>query len=106
MRHRQAPDPLALRIGARVRRYRRAAKIGLATFERMSGASRGYLSELERGLLMPTVGRLSSIAEALGVTLTDLVVGDSPRERIFEKLRTASPNVLRDVTRLLDGEGE
>ncbi len=104
MRHRVAPDPLALRIGTRVRRFRRAAKIGLPTFERLSGASRGYLSELERGLLMPTVGRLATIADALGVTLTDLVMGDSPRERLFERLRTASPAVLREVTRLL-GDG-
>lgn len=52
-----------------------------------SGLGRGYVSELERGLVVPTVGTLARVAEALGVTIADLVIGDGEREAIFDALR-------------------
>lgn len=52
-----------------------------------TGLGRGYVSELERGLVVPTVGTLARVAAALGVTVADLVAGDGEREAIFEILR-------------------
>ena len=39
------------------------------------GVTQGYVSELEAGLKNPTLDTLAAIAEALGVTLADLVAG-------------------------------
>jgi transcriptional regulator with XRE-family HTH domain len=51
------------------------------------GLGRGYIRELERGLVVPTVTALAKLAAALEVTVADLVLGDSPRERLFEVVR-------------------
>jgi transcriptional regulator with XRE-family HTH domain len=96
-RHREAPDPLALRIGERIRKLRKDALFTFDAFVEETGLGRGYLSELERGLVVPTVGTLSRIASALEMTLADLVIGESERERLFDELREALPGTVRDL---------
>lgn len=65
-----------------------------------SGLGRGYISELERGLVVPTVGTLARIASALDVTLADLVIGTTDRERVFEALRGASRETIAKIAKL------
>ena len=48
---------------------------------------RGYLSELERGLVVPSVTALARVADALEVTMADLVLGASTREQLLEVTR-------------------
>src|SRR5690606_12844577 len=83
--------------GARVRRLRRAMDFSFDAFVEETGLGRGYISELERGLVVPTVGALARIAVALDVTIADLVIGDSDRERLFDELRGQRPAVLREL---------
>ena len=97
VRHRGEPDPLAARVGERIRRLRKEAEFTFDAFVEESGLGRGYLSELERGLVVPTIGTLARVAKALELTVADLVVGDSERERLFEELRDAPNNVLREL---------
>jgi transcriptional regulator with XRE-family HTH domain len=111
-RHRVAPDPLAAAVGARVQRLRRAADFTFDAFVEETGLGRGYISELERGLVVPTVGALARVAAALDVTIADLVLGESERERLFDELRTHRPTAVREIreraraTRVRnDGEG-
>jgi transcriptional regulator with XRE-family HTH domain len=80
-------DRLALRVGHHVLAYRQEAGITFDAFVAESGVARGHISELQRGLVMPTIGTLARLAAALGVTVADLVCGDSARERCFEELR-------------------
>jgi transcriptional regulator with XRE-family HTH domain len=109
-RHRKKPDPLALQVGERVRKLRTEGERGFTfdAFVEETGLGRGYISELERGLVVPTVHALEKLARALGVTMADLVAGDSPRERVFLKARSltgeAVQEILENVERLL-GEG-
>lgn len=49
--------------------------------------SRGYVSEMERGLVVPNVRVIERVAKALEVTMADLVLGESPRERLFALTR-------------------
>lgn len=101
-RHRERPDPLAARIGARIRQLRTAAEFPFDAFVEETGLGRGYVSELERGLVVPGVGTLARVAQALGVTIADLVSGDSERERLFDELRgkpVAVVRALRDTIR-------
>jgi transcriptional regulator with XRE-family HTH domain len=78
-RHRDEPDPIAAEIGARIRRLRRAKKFTFDAFVGTTKLGRGYVSELERGLVVPTVAALAKVADALELTIADLVLGDSPR---------------------------
>ncbi len=96
-RHRAVPDPLAARIGQRIRALRTATEFGFDAFVEETALGRGYVSELERGLVVPTIGTLARVADALGVTVADLVTGDSDRERLFHELRGADPRLLREL---------
>ena len=94
-RHRDRPDPLAARIGLRIRHLRTEAAFAFDAFVEETGLGRGYISELERGLVVPGVGTLARVAGALGVTLADLVSGDTERERLFDELRGRPVSVIR-----------
>jgi transcriptional regulator with XRE-family HTH domain len=96
-RHRLEPDPLAARIGQRIRSLRNAEQFGFDAFVEETGLGRGYVSELERGLVIPTIGTLARVAKALDVTVADLVLGESDRERLFNELRRADAKLLREL---------
>jgi phage repressor protein C with HTH and peptisase S24 domain/DNA-binding Xre family transcriptional regulator len=71
---RSQPDPLAVDVGRRVRALRTAKGWNLEKLAWAGGlSSKGHLSDLENGLLVPTIATLNSIAEQLGVELLDLV---------------------------------
>ncbi len=70
MPRRSTPDPLAQRIGARIRELRQEAGLTLEklAYESEVG-SKGFLSDVEKGLARPTVETLAAIAERLEVQL-------------------------------------
>ncbi len=90
-RHRREPDALARAVGLRIRHLRKQAGFTFDAFVEETGLGRGYISELERGLVVPTITTLNKVAAALELTMADLLLGDTPRERLFEQLRGASP---------------
>lgn len=101
-RHRDRPDPQAVRVGQRIRSLRLEAAFAFDAFVEETGLGRGYVSELERGLVVPGIGTLARVARALGVTLADLVLGDTDREKLFEELRgrpASHVRALREAAR-------
>lgn len=95
-RHREFPDPLAREIGLRIRALRLEQSISFDAFVEESGLSRGYVSELERGLVVPTVTSLAKVASTLRLHIADLLVADhTTRERIFTMTRSLSPSALK-----------
>lgn len=102
MPRRPTPDPLALRIGQRIRRLRQRAGLSLEklAYESELG-SKGHLSDLERGLTRPTITTLQALADRLGVALFDLVAfpEDGQRERLVEALRELPPPELERLAR-------
>jgi transcriptional regulator with XRE-family HTH domain len=102
MPRRSQPDPLALAIGTRVRALREEAGLTLEklAYESELG-SKGHLSSLERGLVMPTVQTLEKLAVRLGVLVADLVSDPkgTERERLLELTRHLSPGALRTLSR-------
>ncbi len=96
-RRRSEPDPLAARVGARIRALRRELAFTFDAFVGETELGRGYVSELERGLVVPTIGTLARVAKALDVTLADLVLDSSDRETLFEELRDARPALIREL---------
>jgi transcriptional regulator with XRE-family HTH domain len=87
-RHRKVPDPAAKVVGARVQRLRKEKEFSFDAFVEECGLGRGYVSELERGLVVPSLHALVKLAAALEVTVADLVSGETAREQLFEATRT------------------
>lgn len=100
MPRRQTPDPLALRIGRRIRELRQQAGLSLEklAYESELG-SKGHLSDLERGLTRPTITTLQALADRLGVALLDLVSfpEDGARERLVDALRSVPGEEIEEL---------
>ena len=67
-------------IGVRIKEIRLARRMTLQTLSEASGLSSSMLSLVERGRASPSIGSLVVIASSLGVTMSDLVAGESARE--------------------------
>ena len=108
MPRRDVPDPLALAVGQRVRQLRveTGLTLEMLAFESEAsrgkkGFSKGHLSSLEKGLVMPTVATLKVLADRLGVLVADLVIvpDDGDRERVIDATRKLSKGVLKKLAR-------
>src|SRR5687767_13224425 len=104
-RHRAAPDPLAARVGMRIRALRKELEFAFDAFVEETGLGRGYVSELERGTVVPTIGTLAKVAKALQLSLADLVaIGDTRREKLFCETRGLADaqveSILRDLKKV------
>lgn len=80
---------LAQRLGARIRDLRE--EIGL-TQEKLAweaGFAKPYLSQVEAGKRLPTLGVLKALADRLGVEMADVVAldEDEPRLALLETAR-------------------
>ncbi len=106
-RHRATPDAHAKAVGARIRALRKERAFSFDAFVEETGLGRGYISELERGLVVPSLTTLTKVARALELTLADVVAEDSPRERIFQATRLLDEKevaaLLKQVTTLVAG---
>jgi phage repressor protein C with HTH and peptisase S24 domain len=94
---RSQPDPLAVDVGRRVRALRAAKGWNLEKLAWAGGlSSKGHLSDLENGLLVPTIATLHSIAEQLGVELLDLVTfpEQSPRHQLVARTAHLPPAII------------
>lgn len=95
---RSSPDPLAAAIGRRVRALREAQGYNLEKLAFEGGlSSKGHLSDLEHGRLIPTVGTLQTLATHLGVELLDLVTfpDTSVRHRLVARSATLPVPLLQ-----------
>lgn len=54
-------------VGDEIRQLRQAKGLTLRDLARISGRSLGYLSQIERDTVQPSIGTLKNIADALGV---------------------------------------
>lgn len=94
LRHRKRPDPLAKAVGQRIKKLRLKQDFTFDAWVEELGLGRGYISELERGLVVPSLTVLAKVASALEMTVADVVLGATKRELIFEHLRDAPANEL------------
>ncbi len=67
MPRRSTPEPVAAKVGARIRDLRQERGMSLAALADESGLSKGHMSSVERGLVLITVGTVVSAAKALSV---------------------------------------
>lgn len=76
-------DALPPRIGSVLHGIRQAQKLSLDKVAAASGVSKSMLSQIERDLTNPTFATLWRLANALGVTIEDLIRG-THRDRGIE----------------------
>jgi transcriptional regulator with XRE-family HTH domain len=102
MPRRSTPDPLAKRIGARISALRKEAGLTLEklAYESEVG-SKGFLSDVEKGLARPTVETLQAIADRLEIHLLDLVTfpDEDDRQRLVDQTRRLSKGTIRKLLR-------
>jgi transcriptional regulator with XRE-family HTH domain len=102
MPRRASADPLAAKIGLRIRTLRESQGLTQEKLAYEAGLkSKGHLSGVERGLVRPTVQTLAILAERLEVDLLDLVTfpEDSPRQYLVDLTRQLKPDAVRRLVR-------
>jgi len=103
-----SPRP-SVALGLAVRRAR-TGRYTLAQLSQQSGVSAGLLSLIERGRGNPSINTLGSIAEALGVSLPELVAdamdASAGRDALVATLRSAPGDVIegRATLEAMDGD--
>jgi transcriptional regulator with XRE-family HTH domain len=71
-------------IGARIRAFRKMRRLTLKSVAMHAGVSESFLSQVERGNSGASVSTLRLIAEALGLSLSDLFSeSDAPHHRVL-----------------------
>lgn len=81
-------------LGERVRDARKARSYSLDALARQSGVSKSMISKIERGEATPSTAVLARIAEALGVTFSELMASEQDSEVILLPLE--SQPILQD----------
>src|SRR5437879_9148883 len=106
-RHRATADPLALAVGRRVRDLRREQDYSYDAFVEETGLGRGYISELERGLVVPSLATLARLAAAFEMSVPELLAfGDATIETLIETSRKLTDvqkrRLLREAIRIAE----
>lgn len=64
---------IAIAVGKTIKRLRKEKKISQEFLADVINSHQVYISEIERGLKIPSLPILNEIANAFGISLTDLV---------------------------------
>ena len=77
---RRRPD-----VGTQVRRWRAERGLTLAGVAERTGLNIGYLSQIENGKAMPSIGCLSSLSDALEVPIAWFFIDEAPAPQVVRK---------------------
>jgi transcriptional regulator with XRE-family HTH domain len=88
-------------LGGAIRRRRHAASLTLATVSERAGISVSMLSQVERGLLDPSLDTLRNIADALGTASFRLLAEEGP---VTGLVRRGERRILTDEAGNVRGE--
>lgn len=88
-------------LGGAIRRRRHAASLTLATVSERAGISVSMLSQVERGLLDPSLDTLRNIADALGTASFRLLAEEGP---VAGLVRRGERRIVRDEAGNARGE--
>lgn len=90
MPRRPIPDPIAAKLGARIRDLRKERGMSIAKLAASAGLSKGHMSSVERGLVLINVGTIVATACALGVPPFVLAMfpTEDPLSAVIEYVRS------------------
>jgi transcriptional regulator with XRE-family HTH domain len=91
-----------LQLGEIIRRQRELAELSIRQVAALAGISNPYLSQIERGLRVPSAAVLRAIADSLNVS-ADVLRGDEPAEGLAEVIEAiqADPDLTASQRRSL-----
>lgn len=103
MPRRLIPEPLAAKVGARIRELRTERGLSIAALAASAGLSKGHLSSVERGLVLITVNTLEVTARALGVPTFVLATfpDEDPLSAVVDLLRSRANGNTREAAHKL-----
>ncbi|MGB5224724.1 MAG: helix-turn-helix transcriptional regulator [Arenicellales bacterium] len=93
---------ISQQIGLRMRNARKDKKISQVDLSKLTGLDQGYISRLETGALEGTPDHLNKIAAAIGISVVELIGGDSSTKLTDDK-QTLSADEIRTDEREPDG---
>jgi transcriptional regulator with XRE-family HTH domain len=99
---RSTPEPLAAAVGRRVRVFREEAKLTIEALAYESElGSKGHLSDIEAGLVIPTIRTLKTLADRLDVHLLDLVTfpDEDVRQQLVNLTRKLPSGTMRRLVK-------
>lgn len=98
-------------IGHRIRTIRKVHKQKLLNISQLTGLSQPFISEIERGVKVPSLETLEKICHALGLTLSEFFTykyGDEQEaippevQQVIDKVRKLPPDKLKVLNAVLD----
>ena len=95
---RRRPD-----VGTQVRRWRAERGLTLAGVAERTGLNIGYLSQIENGKAMPSIGCLSSLSEALEVPIAWFFIDEAPEPQVVRKSERSVTEVDLGRVERVDG---
>jgi transcriptional regulator with XRE-family HTH domain len=107
MPRREVPDPVATKVGARIRELRLERGLSVSALARASGVSPGSLSSIERGLINITLRTVDSLALGLRVSFAALMMfpGDGEFDAVAADLaalpQAEQQEVIRRISELM-----
>ena len=98
--HRKEPVAVAVVLGERVKKLRAERDCSFDAFVEETGLGRGYISELERGMVVPSLATLVRLAAALEMSVAELLAyGPSSLEQLVDIARSLSDTQQRALLR-------
>jgi transcriptional regulator with XRE-family HTH domain len=95
---RRRPD-----VGTQVRRWRAERGLTLAGVAERTGLNIGYLSQIENGKAMPSIGCLSTLSEALEVPIAWFFIDEAPAPQVVRKSERSVTEVDLGRVERVDG---
>lgn len=95
-------------LGLRIRETRQKQGCSQRQLAQKAGIGEMYLSEIERGIKMPSMNSFIKLVEALEVSADFILRDELPsgekylHEELTEKLRSLTPNQKRTAMEILD----
>ena len=95
------------RLGRRIRELRGIHELTQEQLAERAGITFHYVSAIERGTKAPTVETVAALAEALGVTLSEIFLDvDRPAPKELKRISTAlagrPPEAQRTILRIVE----
>lgn len=92
---------IAMRVGTRIRELREAQGLSQRDLAKAIGMARSLVGYVEAGTKVPTLTTVDAIAQALGVSLADLVADETPERGTTKRNQPAAEIVPDHCRRLL-----
>ena len=87
---------ISQQIGLRMRNARKVKKISQVDLSKLTGLDQGYISRLETGALEGTPDHLNKIAAAIGISVVELIGGETSTKLTDDKQTLTADEIRTD----------